>query len=399
MNQNLPKPMLEALGRQPLPTDHPSADVLTAFAENALVGDEYRRTADHLSRCGECREIAFLASSAADKPLQVEEQVAAPYAAPRRRMPRLVWGMSIAAGLLVVASSLMWWRNESARTRMQMASREVGIPPARPAQPAQESQAAIESKSNPELKSRIQPQLSIGSKSPIAPDTTAELAAPSASFAKSQDKTPRAKNVSPQGAETHGMGASAGIVAGAIPAPAKAVRTPAATKPATIAISAAPRNIGPASTTAPATPHANSFAPAQGGPLAAAPRSADELLLNPQVAVRSLGAAHLWRITADGHLEHSTAEGWTRVLADQSATFHVVSVVGNQVWVGGSRGALFHSHDEGQNWEQVALTTLSGRETDTIVSIQFDDVQHGIVTTDSGASCSTTDGGGSWSCQ
>ena len=65
MNQNLPKPMLEGLGRQPLPADHPSADLLTAFAENALAGDEYRRTADHLSRCGECREILFLASSAA----------------------------------------------------------------------------------------------------------------------------------------------------------------------------------------------------------------------------------------------------------------------------------------------------------------------------------------------
>jgi photosystem II stability/assembly factor-like uncharacterized protein len=45
------------------------------------------------------------------------------------------------------------------------------------------------------------------------------------------------------------------------------------------------------------------------------------------------------------------------------------------------------------------LTTLSGRETSTIVSIQFDDAQHGIVTTDSGARCSTTDGGGSWSCR
>jgi photosystem II stability/assembly factor-like uncharacterized protein len=122
-------------------------------------------------------------------------------------------------------------------------------------------------------------------------------------------------------------------------------------------------------------------------------------LVNPQVAVRSLRAAHLWRITADGHLEHSTAEGWTRVLADQTATFRVVSVVGNHVWVGGSGGALFHSHDEGQNWEQVALTTLSGRETSTIVSIQFDDAQHGTVTTDTGTRCSTTNGGGSWNCQ
>jgi len=377
MNQNLPKPMFEALGRQPLPTDHPSADVLTAFAENALLGDEYGRTQDHLSRCGECREIVFLATSTGDKPLQAG-QVAAAYAARRHRMPRLVWGMSIAAGVLVVASSLMWWRNESARPQMQMASREVGIPPAQPAQPAQESQPRIES--NTKLKSGTQSQLSVESKSAIARDT-ADLAAPSASVRKSQAKTPRANNVSPQGAETPGM------------------PTPAAPKPATIAISGAAAHIGTASTTAPATPHANAFAPVLGGPLAPAPGSGDQLLVNPQVAVRSLRAAHLWRITADGHLEHSTAEGWTRVLADQSATFRAVSVVGNHVWVGGSGGTLFHSHDEGQNWEQVELTTLRGRETATIVSIQFDDAQHGIVTTDSGARCSTTNGGGSWNCQ
>jgi len=398
MNRNLPKPMLDALARQPLPADHPSADVLTAFAENALVGDEYSRAADHLSRCGECREIVFLASSAADKPLQVEEQVAAAYAAPRRRMPRLVWGMSVAAGVLVVASALVWWRHESARPQMQMASREVGPPPAQPVEPAQESQPTIESKSNTELKSRTQSQLSIESKSAIAPETTAELAAPSAPVAKSQAKTPRAKNVSPASAGTLGRGSSAGIVPGAIPTPAKAVPTPA-TEPATIAISAAPRNIGAASTTLRATPHANSFAAAKGGPLAAPPGSADQLLLTPQVAVGSLRAAHLWRITAGGHLEHSTAEGWTRVLADQSATFRVVSVVGSHIWVGGSGGALFHSHDEGQNWEQVALTTPSGRETATIVSIQFDDAQHGTVTTDTGTRCSTIDGGATWSCQ
>src|SRR5215472_6125526 len=114
MNQSLPKPTLRALERQPSPADHPSADVLTAFTENALVGDEYRRTADHLSRCGECREIVFLASSAADKPFQVEQHVAVAYATPRRRMAPLVWGMSIAAAVLVAASALVWWRNESA---------------------------------------------------------------------------------------------------------------------------------------------------------------------------------------------------------------------------------------------------------------------------------------------
>jgi photosystem II stability/assembly factor-like uncharacterized protein len=149
----------------------------------------------------------------------------------------------------------------------------------------------------------------------------------------------------------------------------------------------------------PVPPHANSFAAAQRGRVGAARGTADTLLVNPRTTFRSVGATHWWRITADGHLEHSTAEGWTRVLADQTATFRVVSVVGNHVWAGGSGGTLFHSRDEGQHWEEVPLTTSAGRETGTLVAIEFDDSQHGTVTTNNGTRCTTTDGGGTWNCE
>ena len=375
MNQNPPKPILDALARQMLSTDHPSADVLTAFAENALAGKEYRRIADHLARCSECREVVFLASGAADNPLQAEEGLAAARA-PRRWTLRLVWGGSIAA-VLGVASALILWRSESAPPRMQMASKAVGTPAVQPMQQAPESRPPT-AESNPA----------------IVPQTTAELAAPPLAVAKPQSRAARAKPVSPKAAETLGVGSSAGIVAGASPGPAKTATTPPSAETTTIAMDGAAPKIEPAA------PHANSFAATQGGPLTAAPGSASAVLVNPQMTVRSVRAMHpQWRITADGHLEHLTAEGWTRVLADHSAPFRVVSVVGDHVWVGGSGGALFHSRDEGQNWEEVALTTPNGRETTTIVSIQFDDAQHGTVSTDSGTRCSTTDGGGSWSCQ
>jgi len=147
-------------------------------------------------------------------------------------------------------------------------------------------------------------------------------------------------------------------------------------------------------------PHVNSFAAVQGGPAGAPPGSASAILMNPQTALRSVRALNpQWRITSDGQLEHLTAEGWTRVLVGHNANFRVVSVVGNHVWIGGSGGALFHSRDDGQNWNEVALTTLTGRATATIVSIQFDDPQHGSITIDSGTRCTTADGGGSWSCQ
>jgi photosystem II stability/assembly factor-like uncharacterized protein len=163
----------------------------------------------------------------------------------------------------------------------------------------------------------------------------------------------------------------------------------------TLTIGGTAATLGTAAAT-PATPHVNSFAAVQGGPVGAAPGSVDKVLMNPQAA-RAMRPTHpQWRISADGHVEHSTADSWTRVLADQRATFRVVSVVENQVWAGGTSGALFHSYDDGQNWEQAALTTPNGRETGTIVSIQFDNAQHGIVTTDSGTRYLTTDGGWSW---
>ena len=62
MNENIPKPILDALAREATPADHPSADVLAAFVEHALGEAEKQSVTDHLARCGECREIVFLAS-------------------------------------------------------------------------------------------------------------------------------------------------------------------------------------------------------------------------------------------------------------------------------------------------------------------------------------------------
>jgi photosystem II stability/assembly factor-like uncharacterized protein len=80
------------------------------------------------------------------------------------------------------------------------------------------------------------------------------------------------------------------------------------------------------------------------------------------------------------------------MLADQPTVFHVVSVVGNNVWAGGSSGALFHSSNSGQTWSKQPLAA----ETGTIVSIHFSDAAHGDVTTDGGAHWSTADGGVTW---
>ena len=91
---------------------------------------------------------------------------------------------------------------------------------------------------------------------------------------------------------------------------------------------------------------------------------------------------------------------WTRVLGDEVTTFRVVAVVGNDVWAGGSGGALFHSDNSGESWSRVAIATGSGgADTGAIVSIQFSDPQHGTVVTSGGSRWSTSDGGATWARQ
>jgi photosystem II stability/assembly factor-like uncharacterized protein len=84
------------------------------------------------------------------------------------------------------------------------------------------------------------------------------------------------------------------------------------------------------------------------------------------------------------------------MLADQPVVFHVVSVVGNNVWAGGGGGTLFHSSDRGENWSKQSLGASTGAETSAIVSIQFSDALHGVVTTDGGSRWTTSDGGVTW---
>jgi photosystem II stability/assembly factor-like uncharacterized protein len=105
-------------------------------------------------------------------------------------------------------------------------------------------------------------------------------------------------------------------------------------------------------------------------------------------------ARRSWRITSDGHVEHSTPQGtWTPAPGLQAPVFRVVATVGNNVWAGGGNGTLFHSSDNGETWTKVAV---GQSEDEAIVLIHFDTAQQGSVTSDSGATWTTVDGGQSW---
>jgi len=103
-----------------------------------------------------------------------------------------------------------------------------------------------------------------------------------------------------------------------------------------------------------------------------------------------------WRISSDGHVEHTVGPNtWERVMSAEPVTFHVVATIGQNVWAGGSDGALFHSTDGGHEWNRVALPGEQG----TIKTIHFNNAQQGSLTTETGTVWVTSDGGSTWSKQ
>lgn len=386
MNEKIPKPMLNALAREAAPADHPSADVLAAFVEYALAESEKQSVTDHLARCEECREIVFLTRDATEEEVQepagklvaaalgeqdhpvVEQAVASiqrPVAAakPRwRSTNRWIWAVPVAAMFLLGAGYLL-----------------------RKSYVAKPAEREIASKTVPEEAPRKQ-----------SPEATP---APPAPAAKARPKmapvtTPAAQKAPTVNPDVVAMNSAAPAPAGRATAHAKSAPPQPSPETPVIAIG------GAVAGTAPTPPRANGFAPTT-GETDRQYRAADSLNLSVNRALAgAVRTAHPgWRVTLQGHLEHLMSEGWSRVLADQTSAFRAVSVIGNEVWAGGNDGMLFHSGDGGVQWNRLSIPSASDTETVTIVSIRFDDTQHGVVVADTGASYSTTDGGVTWTKQ
>ena len=88
---------------------HPDAEVLSAFAENALPVGERETVLQHLSACSECRNILFLA---APIPAETQQVVSGPKWRPRFAMR---WGTL--AACVVIAAVFLVSRHQAPRTQ------------------------------------------------------------------------------------------------------------------------------------------------------------------------------------------------------------------------------------------------------------------------------------------
>src|ERR1700730_6099449 len=96
----LPQIVRERLKASPSPGMHPDANVLTAFGEQLLPKSERVLVLDHLSRCGDCRDIIALALPASEA-----ADVATARTVQRAWVgwPSLRWGL-VAAGIVAAVS-------------------------------------------------------------------------------------------------------------------------------------------------------------------------------------------------------------------------------------------------------------------------------------------------------
>jgi len=372
MNPELPKSIRDALAQQPVPATHPSADMLAAFAERALSAGESQRITDHLARCADCREVVFLASSAA------EEQELAAAAAPRispaqtpaaesataicakprwRWTPRLAWAVPVAAAVVVAGGVLLYQRPGTVAPAPQVASmndNSSSVPPVAEVRAAPASQPELVAK---KPATKRQPKAVPAAKPPAPSNST---------LASSVPPVVEENRAAPAISLPAATSQSATIaVGGQLPA----VSAPAAGPPNAFAFSRTEHSAPSSAIAAPA----------------------------PQVARRAFSPAPVpWRVTAEGHLERFVQGSWEHVLANETTSFRAVCVLGDEVWAGGNNGTLFHSKDGGQHWIKVALPPPDSGEAGSVVSIQFEDQQHGVVISDSGSRFTTNDGGTNW---
>jgi len=418
MKQELPHSARNALARQAAADEHPSADLLTGFVEHSLSPAEKDRVTSHLSACADCREIVFLASAATQPEQQVAESTAT-LPARRLRWTSWKWLAPTVAALLIVTAVVVEREQapEAAPAMRQTAElRQPSAPPkTQAATVSSENQAPAsgnkrlalgnkppalstqkKSTASGELSGAVEHQYKLPSEPQGGNDLTyiaQGAAAPQPNGGN--DLSYKTKNAVAAPSNEPGQHSSLNTAAGS-PA-ARSATTKAAPAPpplqlgaAASAVPSASGQVADATQSAPKVQAEASDLVAKAEPMAG--------LQKPQQ--RAAMAAVRWRITDDGHLERSITTGeWTRVLSDEPVSFHAIAVIGMQVWAGGSDGALFRSTDDGENWTRVSLTQSGQSESSTVKSIRFDTASEGSVTTGSGTTWKTTDGGKSWSRQ
>jgi hypothetical protein len=378
---------------------HPDADLLAAFAEQALSATERDGVLEHLALCGDCREVVALSLPAADMlPPQTAPQTAdedgvrtvsrAGAPAPHKlsfAWPTLRW-TALAAGVVVAAAALLLHPGKLNQATLPSVNPQVATtaPPASGSQIASSSvpssvpssappssitssptdQLAVMAKTDeaqPKSELRLSKKLKAGQVVTPSPQAESGLLADNKKDSGQANKPSAAPPASAGAFHYDARSSRAASETVEVSGAAAAVTTEPSAENALVARNNAPGNDAPAIEKAkPALLEKEVAEEEQKTPAAVVPGPARLQARNVMSAARlastanqSLASHVTWAIKA-GALQRSLDNGqnWQDALhADHPLLCYASH--DEDVWTGGQAGILFHSANSGVTWVQV----------------------------------------------
>ncbi len=442
--QNVPKIVHQRLKASPPDVNHPSADhppanhpdanVLTAFAERTLREDERAIVLEHLSRCGECRDVLALALPATE----LAQTAMRPPAREWLTWPAMRWGFAAAGVVAVAALGFVQHQRQVERAASKS--------------PARFEIATKEAENQP----LASPTLTADAKKAdhLQPPTAARAYSVQATNG-TRHEVPRRSHAEllPAPVPPHGsVGQAAGQVGVRLGGPVLANQWQQqnaiqnqASAPAASSPFAKQQAAGDLTANAPAPAVSETAVESQSTRLDTltqnpkAGQSKDEPVQPPQAnqdyvlarvgkakpaEAAASARAPRWTINSTGGLQRSFDQGASWQVVDVNASpayftdatsiqingktsrakarkmaspiFRAVVATGIDVWAGGSGGALYHSLDAGDHWVSVMPSSSGTILTGDVVSLEFPDTQHGKVSTSTAEVWTTSDAGQTW---
>ncbi|HEV2425338.1 MAG TPA: YCF48-related protein [Terriglobia bacterium] len=404
--RELPRIARDRLAAGPVPTPHLDANLISGFVGQSLLPDERQRVIAHLATCEQCRAEVRLVVAVT----QPDARGARANAEARPSPQGFSWqrwlrwqpvtaalAVAVIAVFVVVSArrpgSRLSYR--SANSPVAMVSKSAPPPspapsagnaalrlqtPPSPGEAKHKVEAAAASNQTAAAARRIQEKQGVHQVAPNA--DSPELISGNLTAPKVEQAEAREFEI-------------------AAPPPPRPASVPAP-KPAAAAPQSAAERVGIQAGAAPARGVARAPGVMSVGDFAAKSGASPP-------SVSALAPAVRWETKVDtagapvdqGAVERSVDGGrtWQCVQVADGVTFRAVFALGRNVWAGGTAGAFYHSSDGGEHWSSIPLAataTAVGTSVGDIVSLQFADATHGVVSTSTGVTWTTSDGGQTW---
>lgn len=403
---------------------HPDANLLAAFVEQSLGERERIPLLEHLANCADCREVVSLSLP------QLEEERAVAAGAAVASSPtqdrsswfrRPIVGWAAAAACLVIVGTVALMHRTSYQQRpLTVVSKTDSVDTlAEPSVPT--PQAESQSQTAAKLESPALPTEEKAARADFATSTRVAKQRMRDELARNQPTAPPIFMARTEAGTVAGK-KSAITVDGVAPVSSnlsKDVKAKEMDQGAAEQVSVAQAAPPPPGSTVEVSvqpSHQQELKPqaASGGSVARVmqPNAVTLGALSTQKAAGANMAANemrlrtasnlvtpRWTLSSDGTMlmrSYDAGRSWQTVAVAGNVVFRSLAALGSEVWAGGVGGTLYHSSDAGQHWAQVKPTANGKLLTSDILHVEFTDAQHGKLSTASGETWTTDDGGQNW---